>query len=257
MLSYILQNWTLILILVAFSIALRYTAFLDAVTIRRMYTLIVGIFLLSIVVYLEFLFVDRGTGREARVILMAIRYSATPFIIAQVICTLIKKQHWALFLPAVVLTAVDVISIFTGVVFRVDASGVFSRGPLGMLPFVVAGLYCFLVLFFLFRRCNRQAMEIIPWTIAENAGIDSIDAIIKLKTAHEKNKKGAYYGIDLETGEAVDMVARNVVEPLRVKVQAINSAAEVANMILRIDDVIAARRSNPVPPQGGAGMPPM
>ena len=53
----------------AFSIALRYTAFLDAVTIRRMYTLIVGIFLLSIVVYLEFLFVDRGTGREARVIL--------------------------------------------------------------------------------------------------------------------------------------------------------------------------------------------
>ena len=136
MLSYILQNWTLILILVAFSIALRYTAFLDAVTIRRMYTLIVGIFLLSIVVYLEFLFADRGTGREARVILMAIRYSATPFIIAQVICTLI--------------------------VFRVDASGVFSRGPLGMLPFVVAGLYCFLLLFFLFRRCNRQAMEIIP-----------------------------------------------------------------------------------------------
>ena len=162
MLSYILQNWTLILILVAFSIALRYTAFLDAVTIRRMYTLIVGIFLLSIVVYLEFLFADRGTGREVRVILMAIRYSATPFIIAQVICTLIKKQHWALFLPAVVLTAVDVISIFTGVVFRVDASGVFSRGPLGMLPFVVAGLYCFLLLFFLFRRCNRQAMEIIP-----------------------------------------------------------------------------------------------
>ena len=157
MLSYILQNWTLILILVAFSIALRYTAFLDAVTIRRMYTLIVGIFLLSIVVYLEFLFVDRGTGREARVILMAIRYSATPFIIAQVIYTLVKKFRPLIFVPAV-----DVISIFTGVVFRVDASGVFSRGPLGMLPFVVAGLYCFLVLFFLFRRCNRQAMEIIP-----------------------------------------------------------------------------------------------
>ncbi|MBQ5483550.1 MAG: thermosome subunit, partial [Candidatus Methanomethylophilus sp.] len=69
--------------------------------------------------------------------------------------------------------------------------------------------------------------------------------------------KGCYYGLDLDTGEAVDMLKRNVVEPLRVKVQAINSAAEVANMILRIDDVIAARRSNPVPPQGGAGMPPM
>ena len=104
-----------------------------------------------------------------------------------------------------------------------------------------------------------KAMEIIPWTIAENAGIDSIDAIIKLKTAHEKNKKGAYYGIDLETGEAVDMVSRNVVEPLRVKVQAINSAAEVANMILRIDDVIASRRAPPMNPMadpnlGGPGM---
>ena len=104
-----------------------------------------------------------------------------------------------------------------------------------------------------------KAMEIIPWTIAENAGIDSIDAIIKLKNAHEKEKKGAYFGLDLETGEAVDMVKRNVVEPLRVKVQAINSAAEVANMILRIDDVIASRRAPPMNPMadptlGGPGM---
>jgi len=47
------------------------------------------------------------------------------------------------------------------------------------------------------------------------------------------------------------MLAQNVVEPLRVKVQAINSAEEVANMILRIDDVIASRRSAPAPPAGG------
>ena len=103
-----------------------------------------------------------------------------------------------------------------------------------------------------------RAMEIIPWTIAENAGIDSIDAIIKLKNAHEKEKKGAYFGLDLDTGEAVDMIKRNVVEPLRVKVQAINSAAEVANMILRIDDVIASRRAPPMNPMadpnlGGPG----
>lgn len=162
MLDYILQNWVLILVLAAFSIALRYTVFMDAVTIRRMYVLIVGIFLLSIVVYLEFLLADRGTGRELRVVLMAIRYSATPFIVAQVIITLIKKQRWFLFLPAIVLTVVDFVSIFTGVVFRFDDSGVFSRGPLGMLPFLVAGLYCIALLVLLFKRCNRQAMEIIP-----------------------------------------------------------------------------------------------
>ena len=162
MLGYILQNWVLILVLAAFAIALRYTVFLDAVTIRRMYVLIVGIFLLSIVVYLEFLLADRNTGRDLRIVLMAIRYSATPFIVAQVIFTLIKKQRWFLFVPAIALAVIDLISIFTGVVFRIDADGVFSRGPLGMLPFFVAGLYCLFLLYVLFRNCNRQAMEIIP-----------------------------------------------------------------------------------------------
>ena len=104
-----------------------------------------------------------------------------------------------------------------------------------------------------------RALEIIPWTIAENAGIDSIDAIIKLKAAHEMNEKGKYFGLNLANGEAVDMLAEDVVEPLRVKVQAINSAAEVANMILRIDDVIASRRAPPMNPMadpslGGPGM---
>ena len=106
-----------------------------------------------------------------------------------------------------------------------------------------------------------KAMEIIPWTLAENSGLDSIDSIIKLKNAHEKKKDGKYYGLDLRSGDAVDMLKLNVVEPLRVKTQAISSAAEVANMVLRIDDVIAARRG--APPQmpgpggpGGMGMPP-
>lgn len=97
-----------------------------------------------------------------------------------------------------------------------------------------------------------KAMEIVPRALAENAGIDSIDSIIKLKNAHDKHKDGKNYGLDLETGEAVDMFERNVIEPLRVKTQAINSANEVANMILKIDDVIAARRS--APPQGAPGM---
>ena len=162
MLDFILQNWVLILVLAAFSIALRYTVFLDAVTIRRMYVLIVGIFLLSIVVYLEFLLADQGTGQNLRVVLIAIRYSATPFIIAQVLFTLIKKQSRFLFVPAIVLTAVDFVSIFTGIAFRFNDAGEFIRGPLGMLPFLVAGLYCVLLLYVLFRRSNRQAMEIIP-----------------------------------------------------------------------------------------------
>jgi len=95
-----------------------------------------------------------------------------------------------------------------------------------------------------------KAMEIIPWSLAENAGIDSIDAIIKLKNAHEKKKDGKNYGLDLDTGEAVDMLKADVVEPIRVKIQAIDSAAEVANMILRIDDVIASRRAPPMNPMG-------
>ena len=102
-----------------------------------------------------------------------------------------------------------------------------------------------------------KAMEIIPWTLAENAGLDPIDTIIKLKKAHKDHKKeGALFGIDLDTGEAVNMLERNVVEPLKVKKQAIASAYEVANMVLRIDDVITARKSSP---QGGmdgmGGMP--
>ena len=101
-----------------------------------------------------------------------------------------------------------------------------------------------------------KAMEIVPWTLAENAGLDPIDVIIKLKHAHT-GKNGQYMGINLDSGEAENAKTANVLEPLRVKTQAVNSATEVANMILRIDDVIAARRSNPVPPQGGAGMPPM
>ena len=100
-----------------------------------------------------------------------------------------------------------------------------------------------------------KALEIIPWTLAENAGIDPIDSIIKLKNAHEtKGAKAKYYGLDLDTGEAVDMLSRNVIEPLRVKSQAINSAEEVSNMILRIDDVIASRKAPPMP-AGGAGGP--
>jgi thermosome len=101
-----------------------------------------------------------------------------------------------------------------------------------------------------------QAMEVIPWALAENAGLDAIDMVIKLKSAHD-GKNGKVMGLDLDAGKPADMLKMNVIEPLRVKTQAVKSAAEVANMILRIDDVIASRKAPPMPPGGGGGMPGM
>jgi thermosome len=97
-----------------------------------------------------------------------------------------------------------------------------------------------------------KATEIIPWTLAENAGLDAIDVLIQLRSEHE-GKKRTSAGINVFTGRVVDMAKENVIEPLRVKTQAINAATEVAIMILRIDDVIAAKKGAGGPP---GGMPP-
>src|SRR5512136_1895995 len=96
-----------------------------------------------------------------------------------------------------------------------------------------------------------NAMEVIPKTLAENAGLDQIDSLVALRSQHEKGVRGA--GLDMDTGEPVDMLTLGVVEPLRVKTQAINSAAEAAVMILRIDDVIASKSGGPGGMPGGAG----
>jgi len=102
-----------------------------------------------------------------------------------------------------------------------------------------------------------QAMEVVPWALAENAGLDAMDVVIKLKSAHEGKNANKNAGLDLVNGEPIDMLKENVIEPLRVKTQAVKSATEVANMILRIDDVIASRKAPPMPPGGaGGGMPP-
>ena len=86
-----------------------------------------------------------------------------------------------------------------------------------------------------------SALEIIPRTLAENAGLDPIDMLVEIRAAHEKGKKT--YGLNVYEGKIIDMKAAGVVEPLRVKTQAISSAAEAAIMILRIDDVIASSKS--------------
>jgi len=84
------------------------------------------------------------------------------------------------------------------------------------------------------------AMEIIPKTLAENAGLDAIDMIVALRTQHEKGNK--YAGLDVYEGKPVDMLEIGVIEPLRVKTQAIASATEAASLILRIDDVISSAK---------------
>lgn len=83
-----------------------------------------------------------------------------------------------------------------------------------------------------------DAMEVIPRALAENAGLDPIDTLVELRAAHEHGK--ITYGINLNTGKIEDAIEMGVIEPLKVKTQAIKSAAEAAEMILRIDDVIAA-----------------
>ncbi|MEM1586619.1 MAG: thermosome subunit beta [Candidatus Bathyarchaeia archaeon] len=86
-----------------------------------------------------------------------------------------------------------------------------------------------------------EALEVIPKTLAENAGLEPIDIMVELKAAHEK-PDGLAYGVDIFSGKVVNMLEKGVIEPLVVKEQAIKSAAEVASMILRIDDVIAASK---------------
>ncbi|MDD3215215.1 MAG: thermosome subunit alpha [Methanoculleus sp.] len=98
-----------------------------------------------------------------------------------------------------------------------------------------------------------NALEIIPRTLAENAGLDPIDMLVALRASHEKGGKNAkYMGLDVFNAVSGDMLKAGVVEPLRVKTQAVSSAAEAAIMILRIDDVIAASKS--AAPAGGPGM---
>ncbi|MEM4084068.1 MAG: thermosome subunit beta, partial [Thermoplasmata archaeon] len=102
-----------------------------------------------------------------------------------------------------------------------------------------------------------NALEIVPRSLAENAGMDAISFLMKLKSLHEQGKKS--YGIDVLGNGVEDMYKLGVVEPAKVKKQAIESAMEVATMILRIDDVIAAKKKTETQPgqqPGPQGTPP-
>jgi thermosome len=100
-----------------------------------------------------------------------------------------------------------------------------------------------------------NAIEVIPKTLSENAGLDPIDMMLEVRRAHKMGKK--YAGINVLAGKVDDMLKIKVIEPLRVSLQEIEASSEAATMILRIDDVIATKGGGGAPPMGGpGGMPP-
>jgi len=98
-----------------------------------------------------------------------------------------------------------------------------------------------------------NAMEVVPRSLAENAGLDPIDKLAELRAEHEK--KRMQMGLDVFSGKVQNMLNLGVIEPLKIKIQAIKSASEVAEMILRIDDMISAggEKGSPSPPGGMPG----
>lgn len=89
-------------------------------------------------------------------------------------------------------------------------------------------------------KAFAESLEGIPKTIAENSGIDMIDTIVNLRAAHNK-ENGKTMGINVKNGKIEDMLKAGVIEPLKLKEQAIKSASESVVMILRIDDVLAGK----------------
>jgi thermosome len=100
-----------------------------------------------------------------------------------------------------------------------------------------------------------DSIEIIPKTLAENAGLDPIDVLTALKSKHVGDD-GVDFGINVFSGKVTNSWEEGVIEPLKVKTQAIKSASEVTDLILRIDDVIASKGDGKMPPMGGQGTSP-
>ncbi|NOR16643.1 thermosome subunit, partial [candidate division WOR-3 bacterium] len=103
-----------------------------------------------------------------------------------------------------------------------------------------------------------NAIEVVPKTLSENAGLDPIDMMLEIRSEHKKGNK--YAGINVLAGKVDDMLKNKVIEPLRVSLQEIEASSEAATMILRIDDVIASKGGGGapagMPPGGMGGMPP-
>jgi chaperonin GroEL (HSP60 family) len=103
-----------------------------------------------------------------------------------------------------------------------------------------------------------DSLESVPLALAENAGLDPIDILVELRAKHQ-TPADRWYGVNVFSGKIEDTKALNVLEPLRVKLQVVKSATEAASMILRIDDVVAAKGTKDLgkegKPPGGPGGP--
>jgi thermosome len=92
-----------------------------------------------------------------------------------------------------------------------------------------------------------DAVEVIPWTLAENAGLDSLEILMKLRAIPPKGKRNPALGVDILSGKIKDLSRDGILEPLKVKQQSLDLATEVASLILRIDDVIVVKKKGAAP----------
>lgn len=88
-------------------------------------------------------------------------------------------------------------------------------------------------------RAFAEALEVIPYTLAENAGLNPIEVVTELRNKHAGGHK--HHGINVRKGAVTDMLAENVVQPLLVSTSAITLATETVAMILKIDDIAVVR----------------
>ncbi|MBR6898373.1 MAG: GGDEF domain-containing protein [Lachnospiraceae bacterium] len=160
--EYILDNWSLILIMVAFVILLKTTFFMEKKTINRMLALVAAVFAFSQVVFVEFYLNELDEFRDLRTVLIAVRYSATPLVMAMILYTLVHKERVFVFAPALAFAAVNFVSIFNGIVFSIGDDNSLVRGPLGYLPYFAVGLYGIFLVYSFFKYSNKQMSEIIP-----------------------------------------------------------------------------------------------
>ena len=160
--DYIIQNWALILVSLAFLVSLHTTAFLDKSFARRIFLLIFEVFILSIVVFIEFEQEDLGIVWKGRPYLMFIRYSAGALLEAQVLNSLVKKHPRIIFIPAVITAVICFINIYTGLINWVVEDGTIQYGPLMLFPYIVPGIYGCFIVYFLYKRTSKQINGLFP-----------------------------------------------------------------------------------------------